>query len=68
MVDLTGKWLLPGLIDAHTHVGIGEQGMGREGQDVNESTDPVTPQVRAIDATNPEDEAFATRWAPASRR
>jgi imidazolonepropionase-like amidohydrolase len=58
VVDLRGKWIVPGLIDAHTHVGIGEQGFGREGMDTNETTDPVTPQVRAIDATNPDDEAF----------
>ena len=55
VVDLAGKWLIPGLIDAHTHVGISEQGMGREGMDVNETTDPVTPHLRALDATNPED-------------
>lgn len=58
VVDVAGKWLMPGLIDAHTHVGIGEQGIGREGMDTNETTDPVTPHLRAIDATNPEDEAF----------
>ena len=57
--DLRGKWLLPGLIDAHTHIGIGEQGLGREGMDVNETSDPVTPQVRALDAANPDDMAFA---------
>src|SRR5438270_549208 len=58
VVDLAGRWILPGLIDAHTHIGIGEQGFGREGMDVNETTDPVTPQMRAIDGTNPDDEAF----------
>jgi imidazolonepropionase-like amidohydrolase len=58
VVDCAGKWLIPGLIDAHTHVGIGEQGFGREGMDVNETTDPVTPHLRAIDATNPDDAAF----------
>ena len=58
VVDLAGRWILPGLIDAHTHIGIGEQGFGREGMDVNETTDPVTPQMRAIDGANPDDEAF----------
>ena len=58
VLDVAGKWILPGLIDAHTHVGISEQSVGREGADVNETTDPVTPHLRAIDATNPEDEAF----------
>jgi imidazolonepropionase-like amidohydrolase len=57
-VDVSGKWVLPGLIDAHTHVGVGEQGMGREGMDVSESSDPITPQVRALDAANPHDWAF----------
>ncbi len=44
---------MPGLIDAHTHVGVHEDGEGWEGQDTNEMTDPVTPQVKAIDGINP---------------
>jgi imidazolonepropionase-like amidohydrolase len=63
VVEAAGKVITPGLIDAHTHVGVGEMGVGREGQDVNESTDPVTPQVRAIDATYPGDTAFADALA-----
>lgn len=59
IVDATGKVITPGLIDAHTHVGIGELGVGREGADTNEGSDPVTPQVRAIDAIYPGDLAFA---------
>src|SRR5437899_3223128 len=55
LLDAAGKVITPGLIDAHTHVGIGEMGVGREGQDTNESTDPITPQVRAIDAIYPAD-------------
>src|SRR5918912_1648350 len=63
IVDASGKVITPGFIDAHTHVGIGEMGIGREGQDTNESTDPITPQVRAIDATYPHDTAFADALA-----
>lgn len=62
-VDAAGKVITPGYIDAHTHVGIGEMAIGKEGADTNESTDPVTPQVRAIDATYPGDTAFADALA-----
>ena len=58
VIDVGGKVVTPGYIDAHTQVGIGEMAVGREGADTNESTDPVTPQVRAIDATYPGDLAF----------
>lgn len=58
IVDAKGGWVLPGIIEAHCHIGIMEQDMGFEGNDVNEATDPVTPQLRAIDAVNPLDNAF----------
>ncbi|MBS3786715.1 amidohydrolase [Candidatus Bipolaricaulota bacterium] len=53
VVDFGDQTILPGLIDAHTHVGVHEDGEGWEGQDTNEMTDPVTPQVKAIDGINP---------------
>src|ERR1700750_2437860 len=55
VVDATGKWVLPGLIDAHAHVGVSEEAEGWAGQDTNERTSPVTAQVRALDAINPAD-------------
>ncbi len=58
VVDLKGMFVLPGLIDAHCHIGMWEDGMGEEGADGNEMTDPVTPELRAIDGINPFDPCF----------
>ncbi|TEB14945.1 hypothetical protein Psfp_02516 [Pelotomaculum sp. FP] len=57
-VDVSGKVVMPGLIDAHNHVGIVEEIYREEGDDCNENTDPVTPHLRAIDAVNPSDLGF----------
>lgn len=57
-VDATGKVVLPGLVDAHVHLGVHEEAEGWAGQDANEATDPVTPQVRALDGINPADLGF----------
>lgn len=53
VIDGTGCLLTPGLIDGHCHTGILEEGIGKEGNDVNEVGNPVAPQQRAIDAINP---------------
>ncbi|ODU55593.1 MAG: hypothetical protein ABT01_05775 [Clostridium sp. SCN 57-10] len=57
-VDARGGYVLPGFIDAHSHIGISEENVRWEGEDCNEMTDPVTPQLRAIDAIFPFDTAF----------
>lgn len=56
--DASGLRIYPGFIDCHTHIGLYEDGIGFEGNDTNESTDPITPQLRGIDAINPFDPAF----------
>ncbi len=56
--DAAGQFVLPGLIDAHCHVGLFPDGIGWEYADGNEMTDPITPHLRAIDAIHPEDMAF----------
>ncbi|MCL4440503.1 MAG: amidohydrolase, partial [Firmicutes bacterium] len=58
IIDARGGWVLPGFIDAHTHLGVCEETYRIEGDDTNEMTDPVTPHVRALDAVNPEDEGL----------
>ena len=62
-IDAGGRWLLPGFIDAHTHLGLHEEGEGWAGNDTNELTDPVTAAVRALDAINPADLGFADALA-----
>lgn len=57
-IDAQGKQVFPGFIDAHTHLGLWEDGMGYEGADGNEETDPITPQLNPIDGINPMDNTF----------
>jgi len=56
IIDASGRVIMPGFIDAHCHVGTFGSGVGPMGIDVNEMTDPLTPQVRALDGINPMDE------------
>jgi imidazolonepropionase-like amidohydrolase len=58
VVDASGKWVLPGFVEAHGHLGVHEEGEGWAGSDVNEMTDPVTAQVRALDAINPDEQGW----------
>ncbi len=58
LLDAKEGFILPGLIDCHTHLGIIEESVGKIGVDNNETSDPVTPHLRGIDAINPMDVAF----------
>ena len=57
--DAAGALALPGFIDAHCHLGVCGDGLGIESDECNEMSDPVTPQLRAIDGVNPMDRCFA---------
>ena len=56
--DLQGKSVYPGFIDAHCHMGMAEEGLDFEGDDLNEMTDPISPQLRGLDAINPINQSF----------
>ncbi len=58
VIDASGKYVFPGFIDAHCHVGTFGAAAGDVGLDVNEMSDPITPHVRAIDGINPLDESI----------
>jgi len=57
--DMGGALIVPGFVESHCHIGMWEDGIGIEGDDGNEDTDPCTPQLRAIDAINPVERAFS---------
>lgn len=58
IIDATGMEVYPGFVDAHCHIGLDGYAVGFPGQDFNELGDPVTPQLSAVDAINPQDETF----------
>lgn len=58
VIDVEGRLVMPGIIEAHCHMGITEEKKGMEGDDCNENVEPITPYLRAVDAINPMDAAF----------
>ena len=58
VIEIRKGIIMPGIIEAHCHMGISEEKKGMEGDDCNETVDPMTPQLRAIDAINTMDAAF----------
>ena len=58
IIDACGKYVTPGLVDPHCHVGLIESTIGWAGSDVNEINSPITPELRGIDGIKPHDECF----------
>jgi imidazolonepropionase-like amidohydrolase len=58
VIDASGKVVMPGFVESHSHVGIWGDSIGWEGRDFNETSEPITPHMRAIDAINPNDPAI----------
>ena len=58
IIDAKNCWVMPGIIEAHCHIGIKEERKGFEGDDCNELNKPVTPYLRALDGINVMDSAF----------
>ncbi|AKS37332.1 amidohydrolase [Anoxybacillus gonensis] len=58
VIDVSGKYVFPGFIDVHTHLGLYDEGTGWAGNDANETIETMTPHVRAIDSVYPLDPGF----------
>ena len=58
VIDAKERFVTPGLVDPHCHVGLMESTIGWAGSDVNEVTNPITPELRGIDGVKPHDECF----------
>jgi imidazolonepropionase-like amidohydrolase len=58
IIDVRGRWVTPGLIDPHSHLGVYAVPMVAAHSDGNEATDPFTPDVRALDSFWPQDPAI----------
>ena len=57
-MDAAGRWVLPGFVEAHGHLGVHEDGEGWSGNDTNEMTDPNGARFRALDGIDIEEVGF----------
>ncbi|MFH5881460.1 amidohydrolase [Liberiplasma polymorphum] len=58
IIDAEGKIVTPGLVDPHCHIGVMEEAIQFEGNDTNEMTNPIYPELRGLDSVFPNDMAF----------
>lgn len=58
VIEVKNAVIMPGIIEAHCHMGITEEKKAMEGDDCNETVNPITPWLRSIDAINTMDAAF----------
>ena len=58
IIDAKGLFTMPGIVDPHCHIGMMEQTYGWAGNDTNEITNPITPELKGIEGIKPHDESF----------
>lgn len=58
IIDVKGKNIYPGLVEAHCHLGLHGYAVRYEGADYNEYNESVTPELEAIDGFNPLDQSI----------
>lgn len=58
VIEIKNGIIMPGIIEAHCHMGITEEKKAMEGDDCNETVNPITPWLRSVDAINTMDAAF----------
>jgi imidazolonepropionase-like amidohydrolase len=58
VIDGTGKWVTPGIVDVHSHLGVYPSPGVAAHEDGNEATEPVTADVRAEHSVWPQDPQF----------
>lgn len=58
IIDAEGRLVTPGCVDAHSHTGLSTPAIRWEGSEINEKSDPITPQMCAVDGLNPHIDIF----------
>lgn len=62
-IDAGGAWLTPGLVDLHSHIGVGSAPSLRGASDTNSRKAPILPWLRSIDGLNTHDDSYALAMA-----